>query len=848
MALSEIVDKPQDILESYAYDLPLSEEEPVYMVRGNNPLPEERTTEVPLMMQTTGAPSALASNNSPRPNYSVDQAGLNLSGRPNMSTGPATPITSPGSAAKQNPRIVEERTQTSPAAGALLGGLLGMALNKTSGTSTSGLTPTTRPNTGGSGSGTTVNVGGGGSGGSGTGTGTGTGTGSTPTGNIGNTVSVQLPAGTTQAEVDAQYGVTNGQSNYVIAGVNSKGEIVATPNLMIGPNFGGNTSNQGTTGTGTNANAGGPNPNLPIDPDTGAPSGTTQIANNYFEDTYGNIYDQSGTLIYTDPNFTAGQSDPTQGGGGYEYFEDDAGNIYDSEGNLAYAFQNNYYYDPSSGDYFDYNFDPVGSTFNYMEDYYGYDPEDYPDWDYDVDIGDIEYEKNGGLVTPLFRKGGLVPRFAEGTTGGLDVSQFTTQLNPLSVDTGNILGVTNSGATTSDGGTSIPMDTTNVPTYAQEDGGVSGVNLATTNTSPLATASNLLADTGSTSSSGGVLDALSGILSNKGVSGALLGGLLTQLMNSSTQPVNKGIDMAALGALQPRTTNFGMGPAKFTPYSEYGTPTDQGNYSQLYQNLGVSPFNMGQPSGEQPTTSPTSGMSPNMPNFAQGEGQQGQMPRPPVNPTPDEKQPQYFEDNDGNIYDGNGNLVYDVTSGQALEGNVSPAEASVAGSPPIEKPMDTTIAPVQDLASSSLAVPPADSGYYSYGTPVNPADILKSKKGGLAKMADGGMALQSNLNVPVSDRLHPNLPTIDGRTDYRKGSYVEGPGDGQSDDIPAMLADGEYVIDAETVAQLGNGSNKAGAKMLDQFRENIREHKRSAPLNKIPPKSKSPLAYLKGAK
>jgi hypothetical protein len=63
-----------------------------------------------------------------------------------------------------------------------------------------------------------------------------------------------------------------------------------------------------------------------------------------------------------------------------------------------------------------------------------------------------------------------------------------------------------------------------------------------------------------------------------------------------------------------------------------------------------------------------------------------------------------------------------------------------------------------------------------------------------------------------------------------------------------MLADGEYVIDAETVAQLGNGSNKAGAKMLDEFRENIRAHKRSAPTHKIPPKSKSPLAYLKGAK
>jgi len=83
---------------------------------------------------------------------------------------------------------------------------------------------------------------------------------------------------------------------------------------------------------------------------------------------------------------------------------------------------------------------------------------------------------------------------------------------------------------------------------------------------------------------------------------------------------------------------------------------------------------------------------------------------------------------------------------------------------------------------------------------------------------------------------------ITGKTGY----YVEGEGDGQSDSIPAMLADGEYVFDADTVAALGNGSNKAGAKMLDEMRENIRKHKRSASHKKIPPAAKSPLEYLKG--
>jgi hypothetical protein len=78
------------------------------------------------------------------------------------------------------------------------------------------------------------------------------------------------------------------------------------------------------------------------------------------------------------------------------------------------------------------------------------------------------------------------------------------------------------------------------------------------------------------------------------------------------------------------------------------------------------------------------------------------------------------------------------------------------------------------------------------------------------------------------------------------GHYVKGKGDGQSDDIPAMLADGEYVFDADTVAALGNGSSDAGAKLLDHFRESLREHKRSAPNNKIPPPA-SPLVYMKEA-
>jgi hypothetical protein len=78
-------------------------------------------------------------------------------------------------------------------------------------------------------------------------------------------------------------------------------------------------------------------------------------------------------------------------------------------------------------------------------------------------------------------------------------------------------------------------------------------------------------------------------------------------------------------------------------------------------------------------------------------------------------------------------------------------------------------------------------------------------------------------------------------------TYVTGDGDGTSDSIPAMLANGEFVIPADVVSSLGNGSNDAGASILDQFMKVIRQHKRDADPDGLPPDSKGPLAYLNEA-
>ena len=79
---------------------------------------------------------------------------------------------------------------------------------------------------------------------------------------------------------------------------------------------------------------------------------------------------------------------------------------------------------------------------------------------------------------------------------------------------------------------------------------------------------------------------------------------------------------------------------------------------------------------------------------------------------------------------------------------------------------------------------------------------------------------------------------------YAGGGGVRGQGSGQDDVVSIMAAPGEYVFDADTVASLGDGSNEAGVRVLDDLRRKLRQHKRSGPMDEIPPRAKSPLEYL----
>ena len=68
--------------------------------------------------------------------------------------------------------------------------------------------------------------------------------------------------------------------------------------------------------------------------------------------------------------------------------------------------------------------------------------------------------------------------------------------------------------------------------------------------------------------------------------------------------------------------------------------------------------------------------------------------------------------------------------------------------------------------------------------------------------------------------LNPVAAATGGEMNFpRRNGYIGGPGTETSDDIPAMLSDGEFVMTAQAVRGLGNGSRKQGVrKMYDMMR------------------------------
>jgi hypothetical protein len=137
--------------------------------------------------------------------------------------------------------------------------------------------------------------------------------------------------------------------------------------------------------------------------------------------------------------------------------------------------------------------------------------------------------------------------------------------------------------------------------------------------------------------------------------------------------------------------------------------------------------------------------------------------------------------------------------------------------------------------------------FYNYGSNQSIDDIMGG--GGQSSFAEGGLA-GTRYGKYAAGGMPTPLMAAGGkmRVDFRHGDAVTGAGDGQSDDIPAMLADGEFVFPADVVAAIGNGSTKAGSDKLYDMMHGIRAHVRSATPKDLPPVIKSPLDFLKPKK
>ena len=131
------------------------------------------------------------------------------------------------------------------------------------------------------------------------------------------------------------------------------------------------------------------------------------------------------------------------------------------------------------------------------------------------------------------------------------------------------------------------------------------------------------------------------------------------------------------------------------------------------------------------------------------------------------------------------------------------------------------------------------------GAPTAPAT------GGTTGGTTGGSNVGVDTGGSVATPGYTGPVTVDGQTiEYAsggampsgiamlaKGRYIQGNGDGVSDSVPAQfvgskrpaaLSDGEFVFPARIVAELGNGSNKAGAKKLYAFMDRVEARAKSA--------------------
>jgi hypothetical protein len=109
-------------------------------------------------------------------------------------------------------------------------------------------------------------------------------------------------------------------------------------------------------------------------------------------------------------------------------------------------------------------------------------------------------------------------------------------------------------------------------------------------------------------------------------------------------------------------------------------------------------------------------------------------------------------------------------------------------------------------------------------------DQMRSGQVGNMSMSEGG----ANGGMPGIDFAAGGISSLGSYSDG--GQLLKGPGDGVSDSIPARigrrqparLADGEFVVPARVVSELGNGSTDAGAKQLYAMMDRVQNNRKKS--------------------
>jgi len=138
----------------------------------------------------------------------------------------------------------------------------------------------------------------------------------------------------------------------------------------------------------------------------------------------------------------------------------------------------------------------------------------------------------------------------------------------------------------------------------------------------------------------------------------------------------------------------------------------------------------------------------------------------------------------------------------------------------------------QNAVGQNTGYPMADITGHAYATPWQ-TPVSQNVVQGTADTGVNSMTGQQLAEGGMAYAAGGSTSSLGGYASGGSPRLLKGPGDGMSDNIPAVigrkqparLADGEFVIPADVVSHLGNGSTDAGAKQLYKMMDRIRQQR-----------------------